>query len=67
MHCSVIIRMDNATFEDNPGAELSRMLRDVAEVAAGDVFLAEPMRLYDANGSAVGWFAVWDEGSDDML
>ena len=61
MHCSVIIRMDNATFEDNPGAELSRMLRDVAEVAAGDVFLAEPMRLYDANGSAVGWFAVSED------
>ncbi len=67
MHCSIIIRVDNATLEDNPGAELSRMLRDVALYGAGDVRRARSMRTRRSNDRAVGWFAVWDEGSDDML
>lgn len=52
---TVAIRMDNSAFEDDPGAELARILRRLADgLERGGITTAEVARLYDVNGNNVG-------------
>ncbi len=45
------IETDSAAFDDAPASELSRILRDLASrIEDGDF----PVKVYDANGNAVG-------------
>ena len=61
MKLTLSINMDNAAFEDIPGVEAARILRD----AANKVSDAQPdelleFRLSDANGNKVGSVIVSD-------
>lgn len=59
---SLEIEMGNAAFSDDPGAEVARILRDIADkvtrgagFAVGD---ATGTPIHDVNGNRVGtWFA----------
>ncbi|AZO29366.1 hypothetical protein [Mesorhizobium sp. M1B.F.Ca.ET.045.04.1.1] len=59
---SLEIKMDNAAFADDPGGEVARILRDIADkVTRGDGFTigeATGTPIRDVNGNRVGtWFA----------
>lgn len=55
MKFSLDIRCDNAAFDDAPGAEIAKLLRDVAERFDGVRNLPEQSALLrDANGNRVG-------------
>lgn len=55
MNATIKVKMDNAAF-DEPGAELARILRDIAErIESGEVMA---FTLFDVNGNAVGSFQV---------
>ena len=65
MHCTVKVRMDNAAFSDGPGAELARILREVADEVEGGLHDASQVRhgpwevsLRDTNGNRVGEMVV---------
>ena len=52
---TIIIRMDNAAFEEEPATEISRILRDLAErVELGSGY----ENLRDINGNTVGTFRI---------
>ena len=55
---TVIINADNAAFEDDRNAELSRILRKLAdrlEFVSADF---DGGQLIDINGNSVGWWKV---------
>lgn len=55
MKATIIIRMDNAAFEEEPATEISRILRDLAErVELGSGY----ENLRDINGNTVGTFRI---------
>lgn len=59
---SLEMDLDNAAFADDPGAEVARILRDIADkVTRGQGFTigdATGTPIRDANGNRVGtWFA----------
>ena len=58
----VVFNTDNAAFTDDPGAEIARILREVADHyedhVSGDVF-----RIWDINGNRVG-FAHYADGKE---
>lgn len=57
MKALIEVRMDNAAFEDMPGMELGRILRDLAkhvEHADGKIRSQDGRRLMDSNGNHVG-------------
>lgn len=54
------ISTDNAAFQDDPGAEVARILREVAErVEAGE--LSRTVRDYNGNGVGSFWFEDVDQ------
>jgi len=55
MQAKITVKMDNAAFTDDPGAELARILRDLAKhIENGDT----GRRLMDGNGNRVGEFTI---------
>ena len=56
MKLKIEIRMDNAAFEDNEGAECARILRSLAEKIEDSPKLDAGLwsTLYDCNGKGVG-------------
>jgi hypothetical protein len=50
----ISIETDNAAFDPDPGAELARILRGLADRLEDGGDLAEPIRLRDFNGNTVG-------------
>jgi len=58
MRLTVTIDCDNAVFEDLPGVEVGRILRELVEEALGvtkdDLIEADGYILRDVNGNAVG-------------
>jgi hypothetical protein len=53
---TIVIETDNAAFEDSPGAELARILREVADKLArhSEVQPGDSFKLRDLNGNTVG-------------
>jgi hypothetical protein len=60
MYTQIKIEMDNAAFEDDPTAEVARILREVAKRIDGHPHFSpghdQPLR--DANGNEVGYITV---------
>lgn len=56
MKLDITIKMDNAAFEDDGGAEAARILRELANKIDGHPHFSEghSNALYDANGNEVG-------------
>jgi hypothetical protein len=52
MKATITVQMDNAAFTDDPGAELARILRELARVTERDG--PHNRRAMDANGNQVG-------------
>ena len=66
MKATITIQMDNAAFEnenDTNGAELGRILRELAENLenGGTLSAGEGINLRDTNGNRVGKLEVSDE------
>jgi len=58
MEFIVNVTCDNAAFEGNPGIEISRILRKVADkVEAGQ----EAGKIMDVNGNSVGEFRLQED------
>ena len=57
MKATIKIEMDNAAFSDEPGYELSRILRELARDVECDGFSTR-LNLRDLNGNVVGRFTV---------
>lgn len=58
------ISMDNAAFEQDPNAELARLLRNVANALdrqQGDIMNDGGAPVFDVNGNSVGAYFVTDE------
>lgn len=58
MRLIIEIEMDNAAFEDDPGAEVVRILRTVPQKV--DWRGANSAKLRDSNGNTVGFARVED-------
>lgn len=52
MKATITVQMDNAAFTDDPGAELARILRELAEKTDREGPFVRHLR--DANGNTVG-------------
>lgn len=57
MRFELHIGTDNAAFEDGPGPEIARILRELADLVEDDLPPDHVVRLRDVNGNRVG-FAV---------
>jgi len=58
----ISIECDNGAFDDGPGEEIARILRDVAKKLESDLpFKTQPVR--DINGNVVGGY--WMENARD--
>jgi hypothetical protein len=69
MRYEVHIGMSNAAFEDDdPGFEVARLLRELADEVEGRSLagLQQPVRLRDYNGNRVG-FGVAVEPMDEVV
>lgn len=58
MSITIKIDTDNAAFEDSPGYEVARILRQLADKINQFDGLAGYIKLYDVNGNKVGAFEV---------
>ena len=56
MKTTITIALDNAAFKPSQGAEVARILRNIANKFEGDDALLEGLdvTLYDVNGNRVG-------------
>lgn len=55
---NITVNTDNAAFDENPKAEVARILRSIADkVEAG----SEPISVRDINGNKVGTFEVSED------
>lgn len=57
MKLIIVIRLDNAAFDPEPGPEVSRILRQLADLAEREMVTANVRRisvLRDSNGNSVG-------------
>ena len=59
MKATIHIEMDNAAFEDDPGVELARILRETARKIEEGYWAGQ---CYDINGNQVGNFDIAEEG-----
>jgi hypothetical protein len=55
---TIQIALDNAAFEDDPGVEVARILRQIADKCEGGEVWSGPIR--DINGNLVGEAGVYD-------
>lgn len=61
MTAKIEIQMDSAAFTHEPGEELARILRKLADNLDGaDITPADSNKLRDVNGNTVGTFTVTD-------
>lgn len=61
MNISITLSTDNAAFEEHEGAEIARILRDLARKYEGTTYAEEyPVTVRDANGNTVGNIAYAD-------
>lgn len=58
MRFTVTIDVDNAAFEEDPGMEVARILRKIADIQAAE--RADAGTFTDSNGNTVGSFAYLD-------
>lgn len=62
MKFTLSINMDNAAFEDNPGAEISRILKQLVNRFEHKPFWSVYSGgLFDMNGNMVGTFEITEE------
>lgn len=61
MELRIVIKMDNAAFEDHADAEAARILRDLAKRIEGDRYFdaGHEYAIHDANGNSVGFAGVY--------
>lgn len=52
MHC------DNSAFEPDPGEEVARILRQIADTCVEEPFVVDEWAVADANGNTVCWVRV---------
>ena len=59
MNITITLNTDNAAFEDDPGAEVARILKRLAgELEGVTLDAGDYAKLLDSNGNTVGRYAV---------
>lgn len=56
MQAKIVVDMDNGAFEDAPGSELVRVLRNLADRIESEG--PDYVGLFDSNGNKVGTFTI---------
>ena len=65
MDVRIDITMDNDAFRPQPGREVARILRRLAEECEQDGMpINDRSKLFDNNGNTVGHFATFEEPAD---
>ena len=66
MNITITLNTDNAAFEDDPGAEVARILDDLKQ-KIGRWGIPDDMKLIDSNGNTVGKCEVSESGKSSKV
>ena len=53
------IECENAAFQEHPGIEVARLLREAADKCSEGLTMAPEARLRDSNGNTVGYIEIF--------